>query len=613
MSEKPKRALNPWQKSFMLGVSSLALMAVFALRLVRTIDGPVMPSGLEILDLMFSDLALGVGISLVSLAIIGATERRALAVAILQGFHLFWLTIEGGAFNFFMTTRSPLDWQLVWFAFEQFDQIVSMVRASTSPGLALLTLLMLLLVSVLPWFFHHRADPQPEGTRPPSSKALGLAGVIAIALAWTPPLVFEDSMVRRNATLTVIATGVEELWRDADEDRSSGAASLEQATIKPREGAPARDVIIIVLESTRASATTIHNPELATTPVMAEWAKGAMVFENAFTLVPHTSKALVTTLCGTEPMLDISIAGAAPGGISRRCLARLLDSQGYHTAFFQPAFAYFEHRYALVNNMGYEHFVSKEDLDHEAFASPNYLGVEDLAMLPPSEAWLSKIPKDERVFMTYLTLMSHHDYKVPEGWDKSWGGDKELDAYHSAVHYLDKVVEEVFAMLERQGRRDDALILIVGDHGEAFGEHGRYLHDDALYQEGIHIPLALSGPGLSPRRAPWPVSQLDILPTLVHHAGFAFTSGSYPGQRLDIAPKEDETRRIFSFCWYQNRCGAVIDWPYKYIDNFGISPPEYYDLSKDPLEKHNIHDQHEDAAREKRDALMEWVREVRSR
>ena len=57
----------------------------------------------------------------------------------------------------------------------------------------------------------------------------------------------------------------------------------------------------------------------------------------------------------------------------------------------------------------------------------------------------------------------------------------------------------------------------------------------------------------------------------------------------------------------------MIDWPYKYIDNFGISPPEYYDLSKDPLEKHNIHDQHEDAASEKRDALMEWVREVRSR
>ena len=610
MSEKTPRAWDRWQKSFLLGVSAITLVTLLALRIVRIVMMPTTPTFLESIDLMLSDLFVGLGVMLASLAIIGWTKRKTLAVAILQAGHLLWLAMEGSAYNFVITTGSPLDWQLVKFTFEQSYHIWAMIQASTTLAVRVQLLFVIALVCALPWYFLYRAEEPPEEARRYPHGKLAIAGVVLIALAWTPPLVFEDRLLRRNSTINVIATGISELWSGRSEGSSDSdeLALIEDAKLEPREGATERDVIVILLESTRADVTTVYTPELQTTPVLAKFAEDAMVFDLALAVMPHTSKALVATLCGTTPNPDITINEAGPRGIARRCLASLLGERGYHTAYFQTASGFFEHRYSLTKNMGYEHFVSHEKIERGDFEQPNYFGLEDLAMIGPSERWLANVPKDERVFMTYLTLMPHHDYRVPTGWSKEWGAkDETIDRYRSAVNYLDKVVEEVLALLERQGRRKDAVILIVGDHGEAFGEHGRFQHDNVLYQEALHIPLVLSGPDIPAERVARPVSQLDILPTLVHHAGFDLVGGRYPGWRLDIPWERKEMRRMFAFCWYKNRCGAVIDWPRKYIYNFDASPPELYDLREDPEEKNNLYEANQAEGLDKQKALMKWM------
>lgn len=612
MGEKTPRAWDRWQRSFLLGVSAITLVTLLALRLSRIAKMPTTPTLFEGVDLMLSDLFLGLGAMLASLAIIGWTRRKTLAVAILQALHLLWILMEGSAYNFVITTGSPLDWQLVKFTFEQSYHIVAMIEASTTLEVRVQLLFVVALVCAMPWYFLYRAKDPPEDTARYPHKKLAIAGIVLLMLAWTPPLVFKDRLLRRNATLNVIATGLAESTSGTSDtsDNADSLALIEEASLTQREGTKKRDVVIILLESTRARATTVYNPELKTTPVLARFADDAMVFERALAVMPHTSKALVATLCGTSPTPDITINEAGPRGIARRCLARLLRDQGYHTAYFQTAGGFYEHRYSLTKNMGYEHFVGHEKLEQGDFEQPNYFGLEDLAMIGPSEQWLANVPTNERVFMTYLTLMPHHDYQVPTGWSKTWGSEDEtLDRYHSAVNYLDKVIEEVLALLERQGRRKDAVILIVGDHGEAFGEHDRFQHDNVLYQEALHVPLILDGPEVSSARADKLVSQLDILPTLVHHAGFAFGKGSYPGERLDVVKEDEKPRRMFAFCWYKNRCGAVIDWPRKYIYNFDASPPELYDLSEDPEEKNNLYEANEAEGKQKHEALMKWVEE----
>ena len=51
----------------------------------------------------------------------------------------------------------------------------------------------------------------------------------------------------------------------------------------------------------------------------------------------------------------------------------------------------------------------------------------------------------------------------------------------NAVRYVDFFVKSLIDQYESAGLTDETLFIIVGDHGEAFGEHGRFTHDDVLY------------------------------------------------------------------------------------------------------------------------------------
>lgn len=57
-------------------------------------------------------------------------------------------------------------------------------------------------------------------------------------------------------------------------------------------------------------------------------------------------------------------------------------------------------------------------------------------------------------------------------------------------------------------------VVLVGDHGEALGEHGAADHGDLLYEEQLRVPLLVRGPGVAAGRRELAVSHLDLLPSL---------------------------------------------------------------------------------------------------
>ena len=81
-----------------------------------------------------------------------------------------------------------------------------------------------------------------------------------------------------------------------------------------REGAPPpQNVVVFIMESTRADAVTPYNPDLPSTPFLQEIAPASVLVERAYSLVPHTSKALVPILCGIEPRLSLEVVEARKG------------------------------------------------------------------------------------------------------------------------------------------------------------------------------------------------------------------------------------------------------------------------------------------------------------
>src|SRR5205823_775164 len=95
------------------------------------------------------------------------------------------------------------------------------------------------------------------------------------------------------------------------------------------------------------------------------------------------------------------------------------------------------------------------------------------------------------------------------------------DLYAAAVRYTDRELGRLWAALEQQGLAQHTIVVVVSDHGEGLGDHGRLGHGEELFEELLHVPLLIRVPGRPtlPRRVPDLVRVIDVMPTLLELAG----------------------------------------------------------------------------------------------
>ena len=102
--------------------------------------------------------------------------------------------------------------------------------------------------------------------------------------------------------------------------------------------------------------------------------------------------------------------------------------------------------------------------------------------------------------------------------------------YDDAVRYADAWFGELMAGLEAQGRLDDTILVVLGDHGEDLGEHGFFNHRPALCPHVTDVPLMIRFPGREPARVTETTSLVAVAPLLYEEAGLAPPAGLHePG------------------------------------------------------------------------------------
>src|SRR5262249_40377156 len=91
------------------------------------------------------------------------------------------------------------------------------------------------------------------------------------------------------------------------------------------------------------------------------------------------------------------------------------------------------------------------------------------------------------------------------------------------IAYVDRQVGRLVKFLKSSGLLSRTLVVVVGDHGEGFGEHAELGHGMTLYEEALRVPLIVSQPGRLPagRRITPRVSLVDFSPTILELAGLA--------------------------------------------------------------------------------------------
>lgn len=102
-----------------------------------------------------------------------------------------------------------------------------------------------------------------------------------------------------------------------------------------------------------------------------------------------------------------------------------------------------------------------------------------------------------------------------------------IDCYDDNLLYVDGEVCRVVDQLDLLGLLDTTVVVLTGDHGEQFLEHGQFGHPPShLFDEQIHVPLLVRMPGGAANRASVPVELVDLSATLVHLAGAEPLAGS---------------------------------------------------------------------------------------
>ena len=191
-------------------------------------------------------------------------------------------------------------------------------------------------------------------------------------------------------------------------------------------------------------------------------------------------------------------------------------------------------------------------------------------------------------FASMLTIATHHPYVSPGNIQPVHDARQAREAYVRAVRDTDAVVGEVFAALRKHGLLDNTLVVITGDHGEAFAEHGQIAHNGVGYEEGIRVPLILHGPILGKPRVVGGLRQhLDIVPTVLDAAGIR-VSGKLPGRSLLHDPRGHS--EVITACFYSDYCLVhVAADGGKVLFFHGKRSLEMYDLNADPAERVNLY------------------------
>jgi choline-sulfatase len=201
--------------------------------------------------------------------------------------------------------------------------------------------------------------------------------------------------------------------------------------------------------------------------------------------------------------------------------------------------------------------------------------------------------KERFVLWTHL-FEPHSSYMPHKEFPTTLTGMPGLmEKYDYEIAFADLWLGKLLAAVKDLGLADDTAVVVMADHGEAWGEHKAYFHGTDLFDEQMRVPLVIMVPGQTPRTIEEPVALVDVGPTLLDMVGAA-TPTTMRGRSLLplIEGKPRAAGPIFSellpaTAW-PHHAVMMVDGKYKVIHRVSDRRWELYDLEADPAEQHNL-------------------------
>lgn len=402
------------------------------------------------------------------------------------------------------------------------------------------------------------------------------------------------------------------------------------------------NILMIILDTVRASNLSAYGYARQTTPNIDRLAREGVLFEQAIATAPWTLPSHVSAFTGRWPY-EFTATWLTPYEGEYRTLPQELVRLGYLTTGFSANPVYVARESGLAR--GFIHFEDYPITPSEFLVSSaltrqlanhpvvrrlvGFYGIINFknATKVTDEflRWFDR-RDGERPFFAFLNYFDAHEpYLPPAPFDTLFGPpfprrndlnsyqlrsairlgrsemspdevQAELDAYDGALAYIDREVGRLLEVLRARGVLDDTIVLVTSDHGEQFGEHGLHVHGNSLFMPSLHVPMIMRLVDRLPpgTRVDAPVSIRDIPATMISVAGLD-GAVAFPGTSLERfwrAPASTERPAAPALSQLIDVRGeptwkSLVMGRYHYI--WGEDRrEELYDLASDPGENRNV-------------------------
>jgi len=427
--------------------------------------------------------------------------------------------------------------------------------------------------------------------------------VVAAALVLLGPWSLrrvETLGLHRNAVVTVARTWLQRTVRSAD-------STVAAAPIVPEGGAldlthlagaaRGRSVLWVVLESTGARYLKPYGAARDVMPRVTGLAERGVAFSSAYTVYPESIKGLWSAMCSRAIAPHTEAERYA--NVPCTSIADVLRGAGYRTALLHSGrFAYLGMD-SIVERRGFDALEDAATIPAKNVAS---FGIDDASTARRALAWIDE--QKTPFFLMYLPIAGHHPYETPGEGPRPFPETDDFSRYQNDLFRSDYALAILLDGLRERGR-DDVVVIVNGDHGEAFFQHqGNFAHTLMIYEENVHVPLIVSVPGVTTTaiRAPQIASLLDVPPTIAELVGVP-AAANWEGRSL-LHP----TPRVARF--FADQATYLIglrDGRFKAIHDPEASRTKLFDLVEDPMETRDLAASDPVRANRYRDHLLAWA------
>jgi hypothetical protein len=293
------------------------------------------------------------------------------------------------------------------------------------------------------------------------------------------------------------------------------------------------DILFILIESLRAD---FLDPE--TMPRLWKRAQGGTVFERHYATSSSTHYALFSLFYGLNGHKFEAVVGSGRAPL----FLGALKANGYRSRYIAAS---------SVDWMELAQFAFrdvKEDLETRLTGDGE---LRDADMLVRAHRFVSASGAQPQ-FLFLFFVGTHFRYSYPARsarFAPCWDGSGTYRAAHlypalvrerarNAAYEVDWKLDEFLNDYEAtRGRKP--LVIVSGDHGEAFGERGRIGHTSNVTDAQIHVPMVVLGDSRPPSRRQEVTSHIDIVPTLLSLLGDDRPAQTYSdGMSMFSAPPD---------------------------------------------------------------------------